>query len=56
MDLYGADTALFHFIGGIDVSNLERIKEKVKIGMKVRAKWRDVTEGDIFDIDYFEPV
>lgn len=56
IDLEGADTAISHFIGGIDLSNIEKAKDKVKIGMKVRAKWRDKPEGNIHDIEYFEPI
>ena len=56
IDLDGADTALNHFIGGIDLSDIEKAKDRVKIGMRVRAKWRDKPEGNIHDIEYFEPI
>jgi hypothetical protein len=56
VDLDGADTALAHFIGGVDLSDLEKVKNKVKIGMRVEAKWRDERQGNIFDIKYFEPI
>lgn len=41
IDLDGADTALAHFIGGVDLSDLEKVKDKVRIGMRVEAKWRE---------------
>jgi len=56
IDLDGADTSLSHFIGGVDLSTLEKVKEKVKIGMRVKAKWRDNPQGNILDIEYFEPI
>jgi len=56
IDLDGADTALAHFISGIDLSDLEKVPEKVKIGMRVRAKWKENRGGNIFDIEYFEPI
>ncbi len=56
IDLDGADVGFTHFIGGLDLSDPETIKDKVCIGMKVRAVWKEKREGNIFDIDYFEPI
>jgi hypothetical protein len=56
IDLEGADTALAHLIGGVDVSDLEKVKEQVRIGMRVKAKWKENREGNIFDIECFEPI
>jgi len=56
IDLDGADTALSHLIGGIEFSDLEKVKDRVKIGMRVKAKWRDERQGNIRDIEYFEPI
>lgn len=56
IDLDGADTALAHFIEGVDLADLETVKDKVKIGMRVEAKWRDERHGDIHDIEYFKPI
>lgn len=56
IDLEGAHTSFNHFIGGIDLSDFEEVKKRVKIGMRVRAKWRDERQGSIHDIEYFEPV
>ncbi|MCK4787356.1 MAG: Zn-ribbon domain-containing OB-fold protein [Desulfobacteraceae bacterium] len=54
--LDGADTALSHFIGGVDLSDLEKGRNEIKIGMKVEAKWRDERQGNINDIEYFKPI
>jgi len=56
IDLDGADTVLSYFTGSIDLSDLEKAKEQIKIGMKVQAKWRDEREGNIHDFEYFEPI
>lgn len=56
IDLDGADTALAHLIGGIDLSDIEKVGENVRIGMKVEAKWRDERQGNIHDIEYFKPI
>ena len=56
IDLDGADTALAHFIGGVDLSDLEKVKDLVRIGMRVEAKWSDNRQGNIHDIDYFKPI
>jgi len=56
IDLDGADTALSHFIGDVDLSVIENVKDKVKIGMRVEAKWVDEPKGNIRDIEYFKPI
>jgi len=56
IDLDGADTAFAHFIGGVELSDAEKVKEQVKIGMRVEAKWRDKRQGNIHDIEYFKPI
>ena len=56
IDLDGADTAFAHFIGGVDLSDLANVKDKIKIGMRVEAKWREERQGNIFDIEYFKPI
>jgi uncharacterized OB-fold protein len=56
IDLDGADVGFTHFVGGIDLSDPETVKDKVQIGMRVKAVWKDKREGNIFDIDYFEPI
>ena len=34
----------------------KEVKEQVKIGMRVEAKWRDECQGHLFDIEYFKPI
>ena len=55
IDLDGADVGLSHYIGGVDFSDLEKIRARVRIGMRVRAVWKEKREGQIMDIEYFAP-
>jgi uncharacterized OB-fold protein len=56
--LDGADVGFTHFIGGVDLSDIERAGRELKVGTRVRAVWKpkEKREGSIFDIEYFEPV
>ena len=45
----GADTGLLGFLKGIK-------PEDVRIGMNVQAVWKDKPEGNLSDIEYFEPI
>jgi len=54
IDLEGADNSLTHLIGGVDLTDVERVGEKVDIGMRVKAKWKKERTGHILDIEYFE--
>jgi uncharacterized OB-fold protein len=56
IDLDGADTGFSHYVMGIDFSDPEKVKDQVKIGMRVKAVWRDKRVGAITDIDYFKPI
>jgi len=47
--LDGADNLLLGRIEGLPVG-------EAKAGMRLKAAWRDQTEGDYFDLDHFEPV
>jgi uncharacterized OB-fold protein len=55
IDLDGADVGFSHYIGGVDFSDLEKIKARVRIGMRVCAVWKENREGRITDIEYFAP-
>ncbi len=46
--LDGADSAMLHAVDAGDES-------RMSTGMRVRARWRDETQGDIHDIVCFEP-
>ena len=49
IQLDGADTGLAHLIG-------EVAPESLKIGVRVRAVFKEKREGNILDIDYFKPL
>ncbi len=49
IQLDGADTGLCHLLGEVDL-------DKITIGMRVEAVFKDKREGDILDIKYFRPV
>ena len=46
--LDGADTAILHAVDAGD-------EAKMRTGMRVRVRWKPETEGDIHDIECFEP-
>jgi len=54
--LDGADTGLIHYIGTVDLQDMEAAKKAISIGMRLQAVWRDEREGKITDIEYFKPV
>ncbi len=56
IDLDGADAGLPHFVGGVDMRDIETVEERVRIGGRARAVWKEEREGYILDIDYFEPI
>lgn len=56
IQLDGTDCAFSHFMGGMDVSDPEGIRQKLSIGGRVKVKWREAKKGDIYDIECFEPV
>jgi len=56
IDLDGADVGLPHFVDGIDMDDVKTVAEKVRIGSRVKAVWKNNREGNILDIDYFIPI
>jgi len=46
--LEGADTEIIHLLGEVEF-------EKIKIGMPVKAVWKEKREGSILDIEHFKP-
>jgi hypothetical protein len=54
--LDGADTSIVYTVGGVDLSNPDEAKEKVKIGTRVKAVWKEERIGMMSDIKYFEPI
>lgn len=47
--LDGADNLLVGKVAGVSAGD-------VKAGMRLKAAWKDKTEGDYSDLDHFEPV
>ncbi len=56
VELDGASNGFTHFVGGLPDYDLTRVREKVRIGRRVRAVWKRRRRGDIFDIEHFEPL
>lgn len=56
IDLDGADVGLPHFVGGVELDDVETVAKKVRIGGRVKAVWKENREGHILDIDYFKPI
>ncbi|MBW1682001.1 MAG: Zn-ribbon domain-containing OB-fold protein [Deltaproteobacteria bacterium] len=54
--LGGTDCGFMHLIGGVDLSDVDRVGRIVKTGMTVRAVWRESRTGCIMDIQHFAPV
>jgi uncharacterized OB-fold protein len=54
--LDGTDCDFIHFIGGIDLSDLKKVREKIKVGAKVKAVWNKEKNANIYDISYFKPL
>jgi uncharacterized OB-fold protein len=53
--LDGADVGFTHFVGGLDLSDLDKAAERLKQNTAVRAVWRQERVGRITDIEHFEP-
>jgi hypothetical protein len=53
--LDGADTGLIHYVGDVDLQDMEAAKKAISVGMRLQAIWRDEREGKITDIEYFRP-
>lgn len=47
--LDGADTGLTHLLGEVDL-------ESIRIGMRVKAVFKEDRQGNILDIKYFKPL
>ena len=50
--LDGADTALNHLLAEVELEDVERMNEAVRIGMRVEAVWLEQREGGIQDIKH----
>ena len=54
--LVGTDCGFHHFIGGFDLTDVKKIRQKLKTGAKVKAVWRPEKKAEILDIAYFAPL
>jgi len=54
--LDGTDTGFLHLIGGFDLSDVEKVRTRVKDGARVQAVWRKEKQGHVMDIEYFRPL
>lgn len=54
--LDGADSALMHLLGEVDLEDVERAVQRIQIGMRLEAVWREERVGGIQDIRHFRPV
>jgi len=51
--LDGSDNDFIHFIDGVDLSDIKKVRNKLRIGKKVKAVWSKNKNADINDIAYF---
>ena len=54
--LDGADTGFVHFVGGVDLSDVQKAGKELKPGVRVKAVWRKKRNGSILDIKYFKVI
>jgi uncharacterized OB-fold protein len=47
--LDGADSGMTHILGEVELN-------KIKVGMRMKAVFREVREGNLLDIKYFKPI
>jgi uncharacterized OB-fold protein len=52
----GTNSLLMHFIGGIDLTDPDAARARLRSGLRLRAIWADERTAAITDIKYFEPV
>lgn len=55
IDLEGADVGLVHFVGGIDLSDLDAAARRLRPGLPLKAVWQRERHGRINDIEQFVP-
>jgi uncharacterized OB-fold protein len=55
IDLEGAGVGLLHWVGGVDLSDLEAAGRRLRTGLPVKAVWARERRGRITDIDHFAP-
>lgn len=53
--LDGADSGMLAFLGGVPLEDADAAMQRIGIGCRVRAVWREKREGRITDIAHFGP-
>jgi uncharacterized OB-fold protein len=53
--LDGASTMLMHFIGGVELTDPDGVREQLPARQRVRAVWAEERHGTILDIAHFAP-
>lgn len=56
IELEGADVGFTHFVGGLDLSDFDKVAERLAPGTRVQAVWQQERVGRITDIEYFAPI
>ena len=54
--LDGADSALMHLLGEVDLEDVAEAVKRIQVGMRLEAVWREERQGGIQDISHFRPV
>jgi uncharacterized OB-fold protein len=54
-NLKGADCSFMHLLGGVDLSDVDAVRNIIKNGMRVKVVWNEIKNGCILDIKYFTP-
>jgi len=44
-----------HYVGGVDLQDIEAARRTISVGTRLQAVWRDERDGKISDIEYFRP-
>ncbi len=52
----GTDGDFLHLLGGIETSDVAKVRSSLRRGMRLKAVWNADKQGRMLDIRYFEPV
>ena len=53
--LDGADSALMHLLGDVELEDMAEATKRIQVGMRLEAVWREERVGGIQDIRHFRP-
>jgi len=54
--LDGVDCNIAHLLGGVDISDVDKVRKRVKPGSRGKIVWRKEKRGEWWDIAYIKPV